>query len=620
MPTLNAKVAWQSRDAPYVYTQPEYWDPGKTFYYPSSVTLPTASVSFSGDILKLDLSKRPAAAAAVGAQPPAGAAGPQPPGEKPGAVTAGAAAAGANSAELRPPYPQEPSPPDVETQGDFAVREPARKADLAVSAAAGESTLTLSYQVQPRANLEHTFDSRAWTTKEDVDSSILYRTLETGGTSSLTGTALLLDRQAEVSAALSADGNYRLRFDPSAVTPPDWQGLLLRDYQQDRFELRTTLAATLRPLQSVAPMAGSSLSYRLGWRLYQLGFTGTVAAPVFTPTVFTWDQATVPEHSLQSTIQLAAFGQTDTLSLALQLPPLATVGSAQLAFGVGAWKARAQGGVKETAGVLQAQPLSLSSSLLLGGLVTVSEDLQFLSDPASPGLDRSVTQLSGWGATAAFTAERLLPVAWDGGAYQWKTTGTDKVLLPSTLRLAWAPTAVPRWGWKDRIRLDSTVSTAWNVNLQRYTDSMFDFSLRLGLTVSRLLELSFTSVSSNGKTYRYIPGWPEAVGETWVNPLTDLLASYNFWNISDRYKSGFKIRSLAVKAVHHLHDWDLTFEYQGTPQLVTLASGQRQYQWTPTFSILVQWLAGPRDQEPRAPGHDRPQPARLRGRRRAAPC
>jgi hypothetical protein len=585
LPSLSAKMAWQSRDAPYVYTQPQYWDPGKTFYYPSSVTLPTASVSLSGDILKVDLTKRKAVAAAAGGQ--------QAPTQQAPTEPTGTPRAGAAAADLRPPYPEEPSGTGDEPDGAFAFRDPGRKADIPVAASAGESTLTLSYQVQPRANLEHTFDSRAWTTKESVDNSILYRTFETGGTSSLTGTALLLDRLAEVSAGLSAEGNYRLRFDPAAVTPPDWLGLLLRDYQQDRFELRTSLAATLRPLQSVAPMAGSTVSYRLGWRLYQLGFTGSVAAPVFTPTVVTWNQATVPEHSLQSTLQLAAFGQTDTLSLSLQLPPLATVGSAQLAFGVGEWKTRLQGGVKETAGVLQAQPLSLSSSVLLGGAVTVSEDLQFLSDPASPGLDRSVTQVSGWGASAAFTAERLLPVAWDGGAYQWKTTGTDKVLLPSTLRVAWAPPAVPRWSWKDRIRLDSTVSTAWNVNLQRYTDSTFDFSLRLGLAVSRLLDLSFTSVSSNSRTYRYIPGWPEAVGETWVNPLTDLLASYNFWNISDRYKSGFKIRTLAVKAVHHLHDWDLTFEYQGTPQLVTLASGLRQYQWTPTFSILVQWLPVP---------------------------
>jgi hypothetical protein len=599
VPTLNAKMSWLSRDAPYVFSQPEYWDPGKTFYYPSSVTFPSASVSFSGELLRLDLATGKVAGSKAATPAPgqeqAGAEAAQAEPTKPGGDAGAAPAPGPSPAtgELRPPYPVEPGPAEAGRDDGFALRAPGRKADLPVSGAKGESTLTVSYQVQPRVNLEHTYDGRAWTTKEAVDYSILYRTFETGGTSSLSATAVLLDRLAEVSAGLSADGNYRLRFDPAAVTPADWDGLRLRDYQQDRFELRTSLAATLRPLESVPAMSGSSLSWRLGWRPYQLAFTGTVAAPVFTPSAFAWDQSSVPEHSLQSTVQLAAFGQTDTLSLSLQLPPLATVGTAALAFGVGEWKTRVQGGVRETAGVVQAQPLSVSSSVLLGGAVTASEDLQFLSDPASPGLDRSVTQLSGWGVTAAFTAERMLPVAWDGASYQWKTTGSDKQLLASTLRLAYAPPAAPRWWWNDRVRLESALSTSWNVNLQRYTDSTFDFSLKLGLVVSEFLELSFTSVSANSKTYRYIPGWPEAVGETWVNPLTDLLASYNFWNISDRYRSGFKIRSLGVKAVHHLHDWDLTFEYQGTPQLVTLSSGQRQYQWTPTFSILVQWIPVP---------------------------
>ena len=75
-----------------------------------------------------------------------------------------------------------------------------------------------------------------------------------------------------------------------------------------------------------------------------------------------------------------------------------------------------------------------------------------------------------------------------------------------------------------------------------------------------------------------------------MNPFSNLLASFNFWNIADRSRSGFKIRTLAVKAVHHLHDWDLSFEYQGSPQLQTPTTGPRRYGWTPTFSVQVQWV------------------------------
>ena len=54
-----------------------------------------------------------------------------------------------------------------------------------------------------------------------------------------------------------------------------------------------------------------------------------------------------------------------------------------------------------------------------------------------------------------------------------------------------------------------------------------------------------------------------------MNPVVDLARSFNFFNPADRYTSAFKIRSLSLKAVHHLHDWDLSFEYTGAPKLVT---------------------------------------------------
>jgi hypothetical protein len=304
-----------------------------------------------------------------------------------------------------------------------------------------------------------------------------------------------------------------------------------------------------------------------------------------------WDKETVPVHSLQSSFQLAALGQTDTLSLSYQLPPFDPNLSGQLAFGLGDWKTRVQGGVREVPGSIQPiqmQPLIVSESVLLGGKLTASEELQFLTDPLAPSLDRSVTQLSGWGASASFTAERKIPVDPLGSPI-----GSVKEFLPSSVRVAYASQAEPQWLWKDRVRLDGAIATSWNLNLQKYTDNLFDFSLKVNAVVSEFLELSFTSLSTNTRTYRYIPGWREAVegtGAPWVNPFADLLASFNFANRKDREDSQFKIRTIAIKAVHHLHDWDLSFEYQGSPQLSTPASGPRQYVWVPTFTVQVQWV------------------------------
>ena len=126
------------------------------------------------------------------------------------------------------------------------------------------------------------------------------------------------------------------------------------------------------------------------------------------------------------------------------------------------------------------------------------------------------------------------------------------------------------------------------MNVQRFTDNLFEFAPRLTLSVHEVLDLTFSSLSVNSKTYRYLPGLPEQLGESWVNPVVDLAQSFNFFNPADRYNSAFKIRAVSLKAVHHLHDWDLSVEYSGAPKLVT--SPVKQYVWSPSFTIQLQWI------------------------------
>jgi len=89
-----------------------------------------------------------------------------------------------------------------------------------------------------------------------------------------------------------------------------------------------------------------------------------------------------------------------------------------------------------------------------------------------------------------------------------------------------------------------------------------------------------------------------SLGQTPISPITDLFNSFNFFNSTARTNSSFKIRTITAKAVQHFGDWDLTFQYQGSPQLITttdpVTSKQTtQYTWSPTFAIQVQWNAVP---------------------------
>ena len=59
-----------------------------------------------------------------------------------------------------------------------------------------------------------------------------------------------------------------------------------------------------------------------------------------------------------------------------------------------------------------------------------------------------------------------------------------------------------------------------------------------------------------------------------------------------RYESLFKLKQIVVGMTHHLHDWDLTFEYTGV-QEETVDGDTREWEWKPSFSIILEWIPIP---------------------------
>ena len=240
-PTLNLNVTWQSKDVPGATADPLYSDPGHTFYYPSSITFPNISFAVSGELLKLgnsngvtpqagagtSTSTTPSTGAAAapstnGATPspaaPASTVGaaPTPPASQSGASAGlpggqaqqGAAAQPGTAAQpgaqsqpgaqgqnaqaaapevkdpgkgLRSPLAEKPQTEEQKQGARSLYREPDLWPDANAEGAGLGSTLDITYQVQPRATLQHTFDSTNWTTPQNIDYGILYQTLDTGG-------------------------------------------------------------------------------------------------------------------------------------------------------------------------------------------------------------------------------------------------------------------------------------------------------------------------------------------------------------------------------------------------------------------------------------------------------
>ena len=581
MPNLGLKATWQSYTPPSL-SDPQNSDPGRTYYYLSSITAPNVSFTLAGDILKLTstpkLTVQSQGGIAIG----------------PGGVAGVGGAGGEAARESRDPGKGIRMPMEVrqnstrgtEKSARVLFRGPVPQKDVATGEHAPESSLTVSYQVQPRATLEHTFDTNASQMAGHADYGIRYQTFDTGGTSSVTASTSLLDRLANLSESLSVDGLWRSRFNPSTTEAalPDWQSLLQSDLQQNRLALRNAVQASVQPFLAIPQLSGSSLQYKLGVRLYQ------VSAAIPDPS------DPVSEHSLQSSIIFNTPSTTDSLVLAMQLPPLALRSyTGALSLSAGVLKGKLQGGITQSDTAvppIQYQPIVASATIDAGNKINTTEEVQAARQSTGDWiLDKSTSSLQLGGFSGAFVAQWMYPL--DGLGVQ---QSPQQSFLPSTMKIGYETGGDPMWFWKDRIKLDLSIKSHWYLNLQKYTDNLFDFSLNLTLSIYKFLDLTISSVSTNTKTYRYIRGWAAAVGEVLpadrLNPLTDFLQSFDFFDSNNRIQSAFKIGAVAVKAVNHLHDWDLTLQYQGSPQMIT-TSGAPHYEWIPTFAIQVQWNAVP---------------------------
>jgi hypothetical protein len=164
---------------------------------------------------------------------------------------------------------------------------------------------------------------------------------------------------------------------------------------------------------------------------------------------------------------------------------------------------------------------------------------------------------------------------------------------PSYVTVAYRLAGKDWYSWKNRLHFQTAVNTSWSMNLQNVTENNFSFSFTMKYFIYEFLEISFTSTSYNNRTYRYFPALAAQKGDPWVNPFTDLLQSFNFFDTEARRRSAFKLKSILFEMIHHMHDWDLTMRYEGKPSLITDSSGKLQYTWNDSFTILLQWIPIP---------------------------
>ena len=125
---------------------------------------------------------------------------------------------------------------------------------------------------------------------------------------------------------------------------------------------------------------------------------------------------------------------------------------------------------------------------------------------------------------------------------------------------------------------------SWHHNFQNpFVDNLQSiFKVSVGL--HRFWSTYFQFYSRNDAIWRYLPEIAREHGVKPLNPLLDLVKSFNFFNTDDRKASQFKMKSVSFGFIHDLHDWELKFDYTGNRELSYDGS---KYIWDNTYSVSI---------------------------------
>jgi hypothetical protein len=311
-----------------------------------------------------------------------------------------------------------------------------------------------------------------------------------------------------------------------------------------------------------------------------------------------WDKELLDSHQLSANVNANVMDLMQNLTITTILPPKDPILSGSATARI--WRAE----FTTSTQILEPwdrdkrkpDPLYFTATLKFGGLGSLQQYMVY--DPKDREYRTLTTKLTFWGFSAGFTAIYGIPYEFvydptKTSGNGWVQKGDGK-LHPQELRFGFSKSTPGKTFWKERLTLAFTVDSNLLIDLQRYTYSKFDASLRFTLGIKEFLDLSFSATSENAMVYRYLRRIPAfqlpipAMGEE--NVFKDLFNSFRFDNKQLRTESGFKLKSLNLEAVHHMGDWNATLGISLFPYLEQPGGGVPYYKFNTQISFLIQWL------------------------------
>ncbi|HSV56371.1 MAG TPA: hypothetical protein VLH39_04600, partial [Magnetospirillaceae bacterium] len=457
----------------------------------------------------------------------------------------------------------------------------------------------ITYTISPSARYERRYPTASWSEPEDIDGQGLYDLFSYRLTGSLEARSSWASDLLTTSLALTWNSQAQVRtdIDMDRVTAAQRNTWEVRD-ARFRFERATgTLRLGGSPFRDLWLLAPTSFSYTLTGFLYSTAYREGSAPLGAVHDVFwpDWSRDTIRAHSLTATFGIRPQGFVQSLTLTSTLPP--RLESYDLDLRLSFPYVEVQGATRYYRPAEGAAPVwdSLTTRVTLQAEDGPSLSNQFIWDieTGRPVSNTAVFEWGGFEATLAARRSRAFDLSLASG---WQAYGVE------TLRLSEAAATFRRevdlpLSRTGAVRLRGSINAEFSQSLLRATESVLALTYGLKLTVPGILDLEVSGTAQNSSVWRYAPAWfgmSEVDGVRFepVNLPRDLWDSISVWDITALRRALFKLKGLRVSATHYMEDWDLVFEYRGTPRLNTTRTPYF-HEFVSSFSLLLTWRTLP---------------------------
>lgn len=333
------------------------------------------------------------------------------------------------------------------------------------------------------------------------------------------------------------------------------------------------------------------ISSNTGLAIEKLGLSYTINQRIYDDTFFgIYEEGKVYEHKISFNQDVSIFN----FSVDLKLPPLDKSIIPKISFDYGGLTGYTSLRFKEDENDILKKNILNSKIGYKGHGFEFSTSFSF--DTALPFKDTfKGTQLFSWGDTdiikisqgSAFSEEFIFDTFYLSASHKAnliKLNLKDEDFKLDSLDLTLGITNKTYQFYKNRAKIRFNLTGNFHYDFENPYGTNLFINGGIDFAIAEFIDLSFSFSTSNTGFFRYIDG----NGKISFKYLwEDLLRSFDFFG-DGRNNTMFNLSKLEFELIHDLQDWDFHCKYSGS-----VVYSNKQWCWTPVFTVYVQWKAIP---------------------------